>query len=256
MKKNPDKLNILMVIPSFFPVVGGAERQLMGLASNLSEKNIEVEIVTRKLSSLKAMERIDNYQVHRLSTIIPRLSFLLSLFFFILKNRNKYHLIHVHTLNSPAIITTIAGKILNIPVILKVTRSGKGTQLSRYRSSVIGRLAFSFISRNLFIAITDEVNKELQSFGIDKERIKQIPNGVYIPNKITTNNQTLKISYIGRLIKRKRVDMLLKAIANIRDQKAFHLTISGQGIEEPNLRSLAKDLNIKDICNFNGGCPT
>ena len=255
MKQNSGKLSVLMVIPSFFPVVGGAERQLMGLATSLSKKEIEVEIVTRKLSNLKSKERIDNYKVHRLSTMIPKLSFLVSLFFFILNNRHKYHLIHVHTLNSPAIVATIAGKILKIPVILKVTRSGKGTQLSRYRNSVFGRLAFSVLSGNSFIAITDEVNKELQSFGIDNEKIKHIPNGVYIPQKVTTNNQSLKVTYIGRLIKRKRVDMLLEAIANIKDHRDFHLTIAGGGTEELNLRSLAKELNIKDSCSFEGELP-
>ena len=252
MKKTPEELSVLMVIPSFFPIVGGAERQLMGLASNLSERGAKVDVVTRKVLLLKHKEKIGKYTIYRLSTLIPKASFLISLFFFILNNRNKYDLIHVHTLNSPAVVCTIAGKILNIPVILKVTRSGKGTQLSRYRNSALGKIIFSFLSTNFFIAITKEVYSELKEFGIDSSRIRQIPNGVDIPLETKKNNQVLKITYIGRLIKRKRVDLLLKAIASIRTENDFLLSIVGGGSEEIYLKELASELNIKNICSFDG----
>jgi len=255
MRNNPKKLNVLMVIPSFFPLVGGAERQLMGLASKLSNRGVEVDVVTRKLLASKKKEIIDKYTIYRLSTKIPKLSFLFSLFYFILKNRHKYHLIHVHTLNSPAIISTIAGKILNIPVVLKVTRSGKGTQLSRYRNSILGRIVFSFLSTNSFIAITEEVNSELKNFGIDSNKIRHIPNGVNIPLKIAKNNQILKISYIGRLIKRKRIEILLTAISNIKTDNNFLLSIVGEGPEEKYLKELARKLKIKNSCIFKGELP-
>ena len=80
MRNNPKKLNVLMVIPSFFPLVGGAERQLMGLASKLSNRGVEVDVVTRKLLSSKKKEIIDKYTIYRLSTKIPKLSFIFSLF--------------------------------------------------------------------------------------------------------------------------------------------------------------------------------
>ena len=82
-----------------------------------------------------------------------------------------------------------------------------------------------------------------------------IVQGFQTPQKVTTNNQSLKVTYIGRLIKRKRVDMLLEAIANIKDHRDFNLTIAGGGTEELNLRSLAKELNIKDSCSFVGELP-
>ena len=61
MKKSQEELKVLMVIPSFFPTVGGAERQLMGLASNLCKKGIKVDVVTRKVQFHKYKEKIDKY---------------------------------------------------------------------------------------------------------------------------------------------------------------------------------------------------
>lgn len=252
MKKSQEELKVLMVIPSFFPTVGGAERQLMGLASNLCKKGIKVDVVTRKVQFHKYKEKIDKYNVYRLGTRMPKVSFLVSLFFFILSNRNKYQVIHVHTLNSPAIVCSVVGKILKIPVVLKVTRSGKGTQLSRYRDSGLGKIIFSFLTSSFFIAITEEVNSELKEFGIETNKIRQIPNGVSIPPEIEKSNQILKITYIGRLIKRKRVDLLLEAIANIKSDNDFLVSIVGGGNEEGYLKQLASNLNIQNICNFDG----
>ena len=138
---------------------------------------------------------------------------------------------------------------------MKVTRSGKGTQLSRYRNSILGRIVFSFLSTNSFIAITEEVNSELKNFGIDSNKIRHIPNGVNIPLKIAKNNQILKISYIGRLIKRKRIEILLTAISNIKTDNNFLLSIVGEGPEEKYLKELARKLKIKNSCIFKGELP-
>jgi glycosyltransferase involved in cell wall biosynthesis len=60
------KLRILMVITAFAPYIGGAEKQVEKLASELMKKNIDVTVVTGRWSnSLKKYEEINGLKVIR-----------------------------------------------------------------------------------------------------------------------------------------------------------------------------------------------
>lgn len=64
----------------------------------------------------------------------------------------------------------------------------------------------------------------------------------------------LQILYVGQLIARKRVDLLLRALSQL-DVPSAHLRIIGQGTEEPALRRLADQLGIADRVSFSPGLP-
>ena len=79
------KNKVLMIIPSYYPAVGGAERQLMGLAKELNLSGIKLDVATRMIDHSPKLEEIDGYHVIRLFSRVPRLG-LIKLFFFILKS--------------------------------------------------------------------------------------------------------------------------------------------------------------------------
>ena len=64
----------------------------------------------------------------------------------------------------------------------------------------------------------------------------------------------LQILYVGQLIPRKRVDLLLRAFSRL-DVPTAHLRLIGQGREEPALRRLANQLGIADRVDFSPGLP-
>ena len=74
----------------------------------------------------------------------------------------------------------------------------------------------------------------------------------YISDSIknTFNREELQISTVASLIKRKNIDVIINAIANI-NQK-FHLTIIGDGPERKRLEKLTQKLNISDKVTFLG----
>ena len=253
------KKNILMIIPSFLPLIGGAEKQLLNLSMNLVRSNVSIEVVTRALPGTKAEEHIHGFTIRRLKNYFPNIGFLISLFIFILKNKSSYDLFHIHTLNSPAILGSFLGQLLNIPVLLKVTRSGHGAQLESIENSFLKKLLFHKIKKySNFVAITRDVHNELSLFGVEKNKIFNIPNGVDVEEKLFRdpnthlNNNIVKIAYVGRLIKRKRVDWLIKALSEISDRNKFELIIIGDGPEKSALKSLAASLLAKEQFQFTG----
>jgi|APSaa5957512535_1039671.scaffolds.fasta_scaffold15427_3 glycosyltransferase involved in cell wall biosynthesis len=251
------ELRVLMVIPSYFPLVGGAEKQVAGLVNSLGKISCKATILTRLLPNTSKIDVVDGISIIRLKTTKYRIVFLLQLSYFLFKNRFFFDVIHVHTLNSPAIVSAFVGRLTHTPVIVKVTRSGKDCQLSRYSSSNIGRLFFCILSALVtrFIAITDDVRKELLSFGVQTKKIIQIPNGVELPvfNSLKKDKQSSCIFvYVGRLIDRKRVDWLINAFFDANLNKNDRLIIIGAGIKMDSLVKLTLDLGLGSRVEFMG----
>ena len=69
-----------------------------------------------------------------------------------------------------------------------------------------------------------------------------------------TANRIPQILWAGRMLKFKRVDLLLSAVAWVRahGEKPFRLKIVGLGPEEEKLRTLSNNLELTDICEFQG----
>jgi|GEM_PF-269535 len=70
------------------------------------------------------------------------------------------------------------------------------------------------------------------------------------------NHSSFRIVYVGQLIKRKRIDSILSAIAHIKIAGLeICLDIIGSGEEREHLTQMTLDLDIEDIVNFHGALP-
>ncbi|MBC7092190.1 MAG: glycosyltransferase family 4 protein, partial [Nitrososphaeria archaeon] len=103
----------------------------------------------------------------------------------------------------------------------------------------------------IIVASKFELNLLIQQFSINQNKVTIIPHGVDIINtekfRIKTND--IRLLYVGYLIKRKRVDYILKSLHSlIYDYKIKNilLTIIGEGSEKKNLFKLSKKLKIDD----------
>jgi glycosyltransferase involved in cell wall biosynthesis len=94
-------------------------------------------------------------------------------------------------------------------------------------------------------------------------RLITIPNGVDIrrfdsatpaPRSLGgVPSDAVLAAFVGRLDFQKGADVLIQAVASIRDRcPRLHLWIVGQGSEERALRQLAVDLQVSDRCHFLG----
>jgi glycosyltransferase involved in cell wall biosynthesis len=248
---------VLMVIPTFAPMVGGAERQLEGIIPLLTDLGCAVEVVTRRLKGTPALDETAGYRVHRLDTHGFRFGFHIALALFLLMHGHRYRLFHCHTLSAPALVCAVLGMLLRRPVLVKVTRSGPGSQIRTWQHSRLRRLIFRMMiaSGVRVISISDDTSEELRLIGVPDAQITRIPNGVGVPLRQHRDVVgTPTVIYSGRLVQRKRVDLLMRAFAAALQAQSRHalLRIAGDGPELARLRQLATELGICHAVHFSG----
>jgi len=265
------KIRVCMIIAYFPPIVGGSEIQALRLAKALIDQNVNLFVITEKLRGVRKFERIDGVPVYRLFALgsgkVASLSFMLSAFLFLIKNRRRYQIIHAHLPSSPAITAVVTGKLLGKKVIVKFACSGKSGNIQTSDRTYLGRAKLRFLMRyaDTFICPSKDVKRELIDYGFDRERVVEIPNGVDIRLfrpvsdsekenlRRCFNLPLLPIAvYSGRLELRKGLEILLRAWQEVLKVKESYLLILGDGTQKDSLTNLARQLRIIDFVRFTG----
>lgn len=106
-----------------------------------------------------------------------------------------------------------------------------------------------------FVAISESTRTDLVRRGIPAERISVIPCGIdtdsYCPGKPDPEQGTFL--YVGRLKKYKGVQLILAALAVLRDAgKNYRLVVLGSGDYEEELKKTASRLNLGQSVTFEG----
>lgn len=99
-----------------------------------------------------------------------------------------------------------------------------------------------------------EVNKIIKS-GINKEKLFIAENTIDVPNhQDGSSKEKSSFLFVGRSQKRKKVDELIKAFAQIQNKLPNNTTVDiiGSGVENEYLKNLAKELNIDNRVIFHG----
>lgn len=177
-------MQVLMISPQFRPLVGGYELAAERLSGALAAAGVKVVIIAeRRDPAWSALERIDGYEVRRLSCWYRRsfhtITSLLSFAGFLLRHGREFDIWHVHQFGVHAALAVAMGKLLHRPVVLKLTNSGPMGIAMTLRGGIVGRV-LKFLHRRVSacLALTEETRAEAISFGIPAERVHLIPNGV------------------------------------------------------------------------------
>lgn len=108
------------------------------------------------------------------------------------------------------------------------------------------------------VCVGEELGKWLKDTSRNPEKIYHIPNGIQrgffqldfpLPGPVTN------ILFIGSLISRKGVDLLLLAVHRISHLRRVHVYVVGLGPLEQELKALAKELGIHHLVTFEGKVP-
>ncbi|WP_026369635.1 glycosyltransferase family 4 protein [Kallotenue papyrolyticum] len=250
-------LRIAMLIQRYYPLVGGAERQVGALAPLLRSSGLDVQIVTRRYAGLADFELIDGVPVHRLPIPGPKACASLSytLCALPLLRRLRPDLVHAHELFSPATTALLAKHLLHVPVIATLHRSGAPGDVQRLRQKLLGTQRLALFKRyiDLFVCISQEIRGELMAVGVAESQMVCIPNGVdpirFAPVSEANKRELRRrlglpegplVIFSGRLVPEKRVQHLLAiwpALRQICPQAV--LVILGTGPLETELRAMA-----------------
>ena len=170
----------------------------------------------------------------------------------------------IRDLQPDIIISTI--NYINISTLVAVLLSNTNAKIIIREAIPLSTVSYLILKlqsilywrANHFWAITPVIASELNELiSIPKRIISIIPNPVdldyidLVSNKTKNNNlnNKLKILYVGRLIKRKGVDSLIKSLSFV-ESDSWELKIIGDGSENFALKELSRSLNLSDKIEF------
>lgn len=184
---------------------------------------------------------------------LPNYCFFLSSLRLFYKKRKDYDIIHVHEAHWIASFAVTIAKLLKKKVVVKEAIAGDIMTIAMQSS----RGQKKAMQADAFIAISDKIYSDLVSMGVNKEKIKKIPNGVIVDNeqwKLDSNKEkkVICVTKINRL-PNKGLDVLLKALGVLLHQRGrkVDLQICGKGDADFWIR-LACELGVRDCINFTG----
>lgn len=212
------------------------------LASEAREHGIDVHVLTQR-------SRYDLSVLKRLSTFI---------------NQGKYDLVHTHGPRANLFGYLIYKRIEAIWVTtihsephLDFMKSGlKGQLFTRLNIYALKRADFLF-------AVSDKFKSNLISFGINRDKIKTIYNGIDFKEEREKSGVTLKredlalsendlvIAMVARLHPVKGHTLVFEALKKIKKQNV-KLLVVGDGSLESDLRQTVKKLGLEKTVHFMG----
>ncbi|MEI7529305.1 MAG: glycosyltransferase family 4 protein [Elusimicrobiota bacterium] len=263
------KINsVLMISQTFYPVLGGAEKQAFELSKALVKKGVKVSVITRRPPELPARETLEGVKITRFcvfgSGALDSLVFLLKVFFYMLAHRADYDAAHVHLASSPGVAAVLAGRLTGKKVVIKLGRGRGLDELTLSRRTFLGRLKLKFfcLSGPEVLVLSREAYEWLKSspeFRGLKPRLFRngVDTGRYTPplyhEKIAAKaavgleNETVFLA-VGRLVPEKRlrefVELWAELLAEAPAARKVRLVIVGKGPEENNLKDAVAKLGV------------
>lgn len=270
-------MKILIITPTYHPRIGGIEEFIKNLSYYLTEKyNVKITIVTPFIDkNSKKYEKFGDVEIRRffkwysqvknkflkfLLCNIITFFYLLYLFIF---NNKKYDIINVHTVALIGLPSLILSKLFKIPILFTIHHYGSGSDTShpeenRYLLNIYIKYILKYSN---YIIVTSKTQESYLKFlfkDLKKMKIKYriISPGikkvnVNIPNNIKEKykyiNEKFVVFSIGRLIKRKRYDILLKIAEKIKYNDDIIFLIAGEGLEKEKILSIIKEKNLKNV---------
>lgn len=262
------KPRVIMLIEQYYPVIGGAENQAKVLSKKLSELGVEVAVLTGKPPKVPSREIIEGIKVRRLFyfsnlklwKIKPFLLMWL-VFIYLIYQRKKYDIIHVHLASPLAFSATLAAKLLKKRVLIKPGSSGENFDLLTLAKQMpLGKMMSRYLLKaDKIIAINSSIESDLLAFGFKRDQILRIPNGVKMPIptaptprseirerlKITPNAKVLV--FVGSFTPIKNIPFLLHGWKGVFTSEPNALLILlGDGPLRSHLEKLSKELGIQN----------
>lgn len=237
------------------PIIGGAEKQLFELATNLNKNKFEVLVCTIKgEKDGPLLEKIREKGIKTKSlNVNSKWQFYKVFQFYSLLKKEKPDILQSF-LFFDNIIARIFGKIAGITIVISGQRN---VEIKRsWLRNFLDKITLIFAD---CIVSNSETGKRIliDREKVAEEKIKVIYNGISLDNihqsikDKENNNKTT--GFVGHLTKQKGVEYLLKATKELKEKKEdFALKIIGDGSERRSLEKSSQDLSIENLVHFIG----
>ena len=269
--------SIWMIIPTFYPVIGGAQSQVYRVSKALMANGWPVQVLTRRHGyaglheGLTAVDQVDSIPVIRLYSRGPAkigsLLYVLGGLWHLLRHGRR-GIYHAHALGASGWLAVAARYLLGGRCIIKLRTGRSGYE--KHCSSGLARWQFSTLLRlaDCIVVVNREVERFVLALGIPATRVVRIPNAVetsqFYPASGAEEMATRRrldlpagktiVLYVGRLEPVKGLDILLRAWALLPEHVRVNalLLIVGGGPEHEKLLGLADSLGVHESVLLTG----
>ncbi len=269
-------MNILYVVSGFAPAwgLGGVARSSYEISKEMVQRGHKVTVYTTDIFDFKTRHSyfykywhgMHVYYFKTLSNFLAKNKFNVSLnyIYYIYKNMSTFDIVHIHeyrTINST--IAAYFAKRNGVPYIIQ-PRGSVPTMSKSLQKKIYDKLfGKSIIEHSVKIIATSTIESDQYSKvfpHLSKDKIVHVPNGInldeYYPlplkgsfkKKYSIGDDYKVILYLGRIHKRKGIDLLIEAFRELKNEyKRLKLLIVG-----PNdgylyeIKMMVKKLDLED----------
>jgi glycosyltransferase involved in cell wall biosynthesis len=188
--------------------------------------------------------------------------------------RRRYELIEIHSLPDYLVLAALPLKLSGVPVLLDLHEAMPEFFRSRFPKAA-NPISYGLLrlQEKLSIAVANEVltvneplAERLRGLGTNPDRLTVILNSPDLhlfdpeahPARRFMADGTLRLVYTGALTPTYELDVVLRAIASIRESRpelTLRASFYGRGDAQPALEALARELGIADRVEFPGRIP-
>lgn len=264
--------NILMINYEFPPVGGGGGVATYYIARELCRKGYEVSVLTSRFGSQRWRETIENIRVYRVPvlrkrrdycSVLEMATFILAsipVLFFLLLTRH-YDLLHIFFGVPSGPLGYLAKKVFGVPYLIRMG-GGDVPGFRPFQYKKLYKILTPFLNilwRNAeFLVANSEGLREMASAVFPDLPICVIPNGVDL-QRFTNGRRrvpapVVRILFVSRLIRRKGLQFLIKAIPQIvqRAQFPFVINVVGDGPDKEEFLQQVKKHGVEEHIRFYG----
>ncbi len=241
-------MNILHITPFFYPAwsYGGIPRLSSYLALKQAKMGHRVHVVTTDVLNESSRQARDSFEIEGVTVKVHRnlsnwAAYHLQVFtprgiFFERDVAREFDIMHIHG-HRNFLNTAMAyfGRRAGVPIVLQPN----GTLVNIERRRLWKSAYDTFFGKREvrtttgFIAVSDVEKRQFMEMGISEDKIRVIPNGVYMEREQVQLDFKKHygipgeyILYLGKITPRKGIEHIVKAIPLFRDQ-SLKLVIAG-----------------------------
>ncbi len=263
------KRRILFCNYEFPPLGGGGSTVSKCLAREMARRGHQVEVVTSGFHRLRSTVRKKNFYLRRLPVLrkqtgqsnpIEMMSFVAIAAPWLLFHRRPEAIISFHSIPSGLAAFT-AASIRGIPHIV-LFRGGDVPGWLPGELENMHRRTLWLNRRIVYGAASAYANsdglRDLAQTAFPKKKVGVFPNGIDMekfkppPEKPTNNESAIHLLFVGRITTQKGVDVILRALAEMKTSRPWKLSVVGTGPYLDEFRALAKSLRIDNCIEFTG----